>query len=503
MSGLPLFEMKGVTKKFPGVIALNKVNFSIMEGEIHLLLGENGAGKSTLIKTIVGINKPDEGEMYWKGEPLHVNSVQDAYKQGIAVIYQELSNVACLSVTENMFLGNEIKKKGFVDWKTQRRLALESLKRVGLEGIDVDRPMSELGVGQKQLVEIAKALSREAKLLIMDEPTSSLSSAEIESLLKLMMELKKSGVSILFVTHKLAEGQQVGDRVTVLKDGKNSGDTLQVEGLSEASIIKMMVGRSLTEKYPPRTPNIGEPLMSCKDLTGEKFEGISFDLHRGEMLGIFGLVGAGKTELVRAIFGADPLIDGEISIDGKPVSINNTRDAIKQQIVLISENRKEDGLFLIHDVVTNSTVVNFDNYKNSLRLIENKKCYAAVKDVATKLDLRPMQLDKEVRNFSGGNQQKIVILKWLLTNGRIFIFDEPTKGVDVGGKIEIYNIMNSILERGDSIIMVSSEIEEIIGMSDRVMTIYSGELTGILDNDSDLDQEKILTLATGGRQSDQ
>jgi ribose transport system ATP-binding protein len=498
MTKSPLLEMKKVTKIFPGVKALDKVDFSINEGEIHLLLGENGAGKSTLIKTIVGINKPDEGEMFWQGQPLVINSIDDAYSLGIAVIYQELSNVACLSVVENMFLGNEIKKNGFIDWKEQRRQTIEALKVVGLKDINVNQPMSALGVGQKQLVEIAKALARDAKLLIMDEPTSSLSSSEIEALLNLMLELKNHGVAILFITHKLDEGQKVGDRVTVLKDGKNSGRTVPVKGLTEDQIIRMMVGRELTEKYPTRVPNIGDVFLKCKNLTGEKFTNINFELRKGEILGIFGLIGAGRTELARGIFGADPLIDGEVIIDGTPVKIRNVRDAIKNGIVLLSENRKEDGLILIHDVVDNGTVVNIQEFKNKSGFIDNKKCQIAVREVAEQLNLRPMHLNKEVRNFSGGNQQKIVIIKWLLTNGKIFIFDEPTKGVDVGAKVEIYTIMNSILDRGDSIIMISSEIEEILGMSNRVMTMYDGRVTGIIENTSSLDQETVLAMATGG-----
>ena len=278
---------------------------------------------------------------------------------------------------------------------------------------------------------------------------------------------------------------------------ENSGRTVPVKGLTEDQIIRMMVGRELTEKYPTRVPNIGDVFLKCKNLTGEKFTNINFELRKGEILGIFGLIGAGRTELARGIFGADPLIDGEVIIDGTPVKIRNVRDAIKNGIVLLSENRKEDGLILIHDVVDNGTVVNIQEFKNKSGFIDNKKCQIAVREVAEQLNLRPMHLNKEVRNFSGGNQQKIVIIKWLLTNGKIFIFDEPTKGVDVGAKVEIYTIMNSILDRGDSIIMISSEIEEILGMSNRVMTMYDGRVTGIIENTSSLDQETVLAMATG------
>ena len=492
-----LLEIRGVSKSFPGVRALNKVNLELRRGEIHLLLGENGAGKSTLIKTIVGINKADEGEIYWEGKLANFRGVNDAYNAGIAVIYQELSNVPNLSVTENMFVGNEITKYGFVNWHEQRTKAREKLSIVGLDGLDINLPMSSLGVGQKQLVEIAKALSRDAKLLIMDEPTSSLSYHEIENLLELMKKLKSEGITILFITHKLDEAEKVGDRVTVLRDGENSGETIYLSDTSQDEIIEMMVGRSIKEKYPKRDVELGEVCFKCSNLSGVRFHNISFDLRKGELLGIFGLVGAGRTELVRAIFGADPVLGGDLYLDGKTLNIKSIRDAINSGIVLVSENRREEGLILIHDVIKNSTVVDFSDYKSQVGLIEDKKCYSAVEGVANMLQLRPMHLERETRLFSGGNQQKIVVMKWLLAKGRIIIFDEPTKGVDVGAKIEIYNIINDLLSQGNSIIMVSSEIEEIIGMSDRVLTMYKGKATGLLVNDSTVREADILKRAIG------
>lgn len=496
---VPLLEMRNITKMFPGVVALSDVNLTVKQGEIHLLLGENGAGKSTMIKTIIGINKPEGGEMLWLGQPMKIHSLDDAYELGISVIYQELSNIPCLSIVENMYLGCEKRKNGLIDWKEQRICAKKALERVGLSDIDVDTPMEKLGMGQRQLVEIGRAIDRNAKLIIMDEPTSSLSRKEIDFLMDLMLELNREGVAILFITHKLDEAKRVGDRVTVLRNGQNSGETLMVSDVTEDDIIQMMVGRTLDEKYPKRKNiSIGEEILRCEGLSADKFDEVSFSVRRGEMLGVFGLVGAGRTEVMRAIFGADALADGKIYLENKEIIMKHPRDAIKQGVVLITENRKEEGLILIHDVVENGTIVTLDKFKSRIGLIDNKKRNAMVRKHGEDLNLRPLQPDKQSLNFSGGNQQKIVIMKWLLSGAKVFIFDEPTKGVDVGAKVEIYNIMNQLLEDGASIIMVSSEMDEILGMSDRVMVMYEGKQMGILDNDGSVGQEEILTLATGG-----
>lgn len=496
---VPLLEMRNITKKFPGVTALSEVNLTVKQGEIHLLLGENGAGKSTMIKTIIGINKPEGGEMYWLGEPMKIQGLDDAYELGISVIYQELSNIPCLSIVENMYLGFEKRKNGFIDWKVQRECAKRALERVGLSNIDVDTPMEKLGMGQRQLVEIARAIDRHSKLIIMDEPTSSLSRKEIDFLMDLMLELNSEGVAILFITHKLDEAKRVGDRVTVLRNGKNSGDTLMVKDVTEDDIIQMMVGRTLEEKYPKRNGvEISNELLRCEGLCADKFDEISFSVRSGEMLGVFGLVGAGRTEVMRALFGADALADGKIYLEDKEVMVKHPRDAIKQGVVLITENRKEEGLILIHDVVENGTLVTLDKFRRRNGLIDNKKRREMIQKHGEALNLRPLQPDKQSLNFSGGNQQKIVIMKWLLSGAKVFIFDEPTKGVDVGAKVEIYNIMNQLLEDGAAIIMVSSEMDEILGMSDRVMVMYEGKQMGIVENDGKIGQEEILTLATGG-----
>lgn len=492
----PLLEMKNITKRFPGVTALNKVNLTIRQNEIHLLLGENGAGKSTLIKTIIGINQPEEGELLWMGKPMCVNSVKDAYDLGIAVIYQELNNVPCLSVMENMYLGYEKRKaRFFVDWKEERRLAQEALKRVGLQDINLDMPMEELGMGHRQLIEIARVVEHDAKFIIMDEPTSSLSRNEIDRLLNLITELNKIGIAILFITHKLDEAKKVGHLVTVLKDGKNSGPTVDVSAVTENDIITMMVGHKIEEQYPQRSARIDEEVFRCENLGSLKFKDISFNVRKGELLGIFGLVGAGRTELARSIFGADPLIKGNIFVEGKKINIKKPRSAIENGIVLITENRKEEGLILIHNVMENTTIVTLRDFKNG-PFIDNNKRNKTVIEYGNMLQLRPVDPKMNAMNFSGGNQQKIVIMKWLISGAKLFIFDEPTKGVDVGAKVEIYTIMNHLLEQGASIIMISSEIPEIMGMSDRIMTIYEGVQTGIIDNNENVNQELILSMAT-------
>lgn len=493
-----LLEMKDITKIFPGVVALSHVDLTINEGEIHLLLGENGAGKSTMIKTIIGINQPEGGEIWWEGQKVEHQSIAKAYEMGIAVVYQELSNIPILSVVENMYLGNEIKKGMLIDWAEERRRARAALDYVGLTDIELDAPMSKYGMGQRQLVEIARAVDRKAKLIIMDEPTSSLSRREIDDLLQLMLKLKSEGTAILFITHKLDEGKAVGDRVTVIRDGQNVGEPHYVKDVTEDDIIKLMVGREMNAKFPPRNHKIGEEVLRIENFTSDKFENIHFSLRKGEVLGMFGLVGAGRTETVRALFGADPLLDGHVYVEGKEVRIRKTRDAINAGIVLATENRKEEGLVLIHDVIENATIPTMDKYKNGL-LISNKTRQEVTEEMGKKTNLRPLQTWKRAMDFSGGNQQKIVVMKWLLADAKVYIFDEPTKGVDVGAKMEIYTIMDQLLKEGAAILMVSSEMEEILGMSDRVLTMYEGEQTGIVPNDGTYTAEDILTLATGGK----
>lgn len=497
-SKTPLLEITELTKQFPGVLALDHVNLTINESEIHILLGENGAGKSTLIKSIIGVVKPNEGNLVWNGTPVHTNSIREAYNLGIAVIYQELSNIQCLSVVENMFVGNEIKKNGLIEWKEQYRQAELYLKKVGCD-IDPKNICEELGMGQKQLVEIAKALQRKAKLIIMDEPTASLSRKEIDVLLKLMLQLKKEGISILFITHKLDEAQKVGDVLTVLKDGKNVGKTIPVEEADEDTIIHMMVGRSLDEKYPKRKAVIKAEALRVEHLCGNGFNDISFSVRQGEIMGVFGLVGAGRTETMRGLFGADEISSGTVYIKNRQVEIRNPKEAINNGLVLISENRKEEGLILIHDVVENVTLPSLKEFEEKIGLLNNKTREQKTMEYGEKVNLRPLHIHKNAMDFSGGNQQKIVIEKCVMTDADVYIFDEPTKGVDVGAKVEIYSIMNHLAEQGAAVIMVSSEMQEILGMSDNVLVMYEGKKTGYIEKGSKMTHENLMILGTGGK----
>jgi ribose transport system ATP-binding protein len=498
-----LIELTHVTKIFPGVTALDNVDLSIKKGEIHVLLGENGAGKSTLIKVIAGVELPNSGEIFWQGQKVEIKNTREAHHLGISIIYQELSSVPCLSVAENMFMGREIRSKyskSFINLKEQKRRTREALKMVNLD-VSPDTLMEQLGVGKRQMIEIAKAIDSDSKLIIMDEPTSSLSRREIDELLVIMRRLKESGISILFITHKLEEAKKVGDIVTVLKDGKKVSN-VHMGDVDEGQIIKMMVGRELTEKYPKRKPSARETVaLRVENLNSPKFTDVSFEVRQGEILGIFGLVGAGRTEVARAIYGVDPLKSGHIYIDGKEIDINSPEDAIKNGLVLLTENRKEEGLVLMHDVVENVTLPSMKKFLNKSGFLNKKEQTAATKEYVSVVNLRPPDLVRNAMNFSGGNQQKIVIARWLLSKARIFIFDEPTRGIDVGAKTEVYTIMNELLENGAAIIMISSEMQEIIGMSDRVVVMYEGKVTGQFEKEEIKSQESILIAATGGIKS--
>ncbi|HOX31016.1 MAG TPA: sugar ABC transporter ATP-binding protein [Spirochaetales bacterium] len=495
----PLLSLRGISKLYPGVRALDSVDLDILPGEIHVLLGENGAGKSTLIKTILGIEAPNGGEIRWKGRRLGAYGIREAYAMGIAAIYQELNNVGCLSVAENLYLGNEIplgRLRGTVSPSRQRAAARAALARVGL-AVDPAIAVERLGVGQKQLLEIARALDRKAELVIMDEPTSSLSRSEIDQLLGLMAAMKAQGIAILFITHKLDEAKKIGDRVTVLKDGKKVG-TLGIAEADEELIIKMMVGRKLEEKYPRRSARIGAEALRVEGLTGARFRDVSFSVRSGELLGLFGLVGAGRTETLRGIFGADRVAGGAIYLEGELARIERPADAIRRGVSFVTENRKEEGLTLIHDVVENATLPSLGSFCSLPAVVDQGRRYAATMDYGRRLNLRPLHVRKRAMDFSGGNQQKIVVEKWLMTGGKVFLFDEPTKGVDVGAKTEIYGIMNRLLEGGAAVIMVSSEMQEILGMSDRIVTMYEGRVTGEIANGPEATQERLLIMATGG-----
>ena len=493
-----ILELKDISKSFSGVQVLYDINVEVEPGEVHVLLGENGAGKSTIIKIITGAYAKDKGEIRWKNENLQVSKPSDSIDAGIGTIYQELNLVPELSVMENIFLGHEKKSSGkfsLLDRSAMRAEAKELMERLG-QKVDPDILVQELGVGQQQLVEIAKALSLNCELIIMDEPTSSLSEREAEQLLQTIERLKEQGMTIIYISHRLEEIKRISDRITILRDGHKIA-TVVTDTTSIDEMISLMVGRSLDNKFPQHESYRGKEVLQVKDLKLKSdSEEINFSLYQGEILGVSGLVGAGRTELARAIFGADPIDSGEIYIYSEKQNIRNPIDAIKAGLAFITEDRKEEGLFLDQSLIFNNTIAKINKVKNK-GLINVKK----QKDIADKyvkdLGIRPNNIELETRYLSGGNQQKVVIAKWLYTDARIFIFDEPTRGIDVGAKVEVYNLMNNLVEDGAGVIVISSELPEILGISDRILVMNEGKITAEL-NREEADQEVIMKAATGG-----
>lgn len=491
-----ILNMKNIHKKFPGVYALNGVDFELKQGEVHALLGENGAGKSTLIKILAGIFTADDGEIYLKGNRVRINGVWQSQALGISVIHQELCLAPNMTVADNIFLGKEIlNKSGFVNYHKQNKAAQELLNSLGL-AIDATTIVSQLSVAQQQLVEIAKALSFEAQIIVMDEPTASLTLREVELLFATINNLKRKNIAVIYISHRMEELFRVADRVTVLRDGKYVG-TRVTTATTREELIAMMVGRELKDLYKRTFHPLGETVLEVRNLTrGKMLTGISFTLKKGEILGISGLVGSGRTELARAIFGIDRYDSGEILIEGKRVNITSPVDALSQGIILVPEDRKGQGLILVNSVSYNITLAVL---KQFIRMIGvNKRLEKNLVDTyIDQLSIKTPSHEQLVNNLSGGNQQKVVIAKWLARSPKVLILDEPTRGVDVGAKAELYAIINMLAEQGVGIIMISSELPEIIGMSDRVLVMHNGWITGNLIRD-ELDQEKIMHLATGG-----
>lgn len=489
--------MSDIEKSFSGVKVLSKVSFILKEGEVHALLGENGAGKSTLMKILGGIYKADSGNILIDGQTVKIDNVQDAQKYGISIIHQELCLANNISIAENIFMGREpIKneKLKIVDYDKMNEQAQKLLDDIGLS-INADKLVSDLSIAQQQMVEICKSLSFKARFIVMDEPTSSLSSNEITKLFKLISQLKKEKVSIIFISHKIEELFQIADRVTVLRDGRVI-DTKEVAFTNNAELIKLMVGRSIADVYIKSKPVGKEPLLEVRNLTTRFIHNVSFTLKKGEILGLSGLVGAGRTELARAIFGVDKVLSGEIFLEGKKLNIKTPEEAIKNGIVLIPENRKKSGLVLINTVGFNITLGVLDHFINFCN-VDIAKELAIINEFLDKLNIKTAGYRQKVLNVSGGNQQKIVLAKWLATDPKVLIMDEPTRGIDVGAKYEIYNLIERLARSGIGIIIISSELPEIIGMCSRVIVMCDHRTTGLLDSESELiTQEKIMTLAT-------
>lgn len=495
-----LLEMKGIKKSFNQNHVLKGIDFEVKPGEVHVLLGENGAGKSTLIKILTGAYQKDAGEIFWEGRPIQVNSPMDAMNLGIATIYQELNVIPELKVYENIFLGRELKlggKLSMLDQKKMRKEAERCLQLLGQNPKLADRQLGELGIGQQQLVEIAKALAQDAKLIIMDEPTASLSATEVEQLYSCVEELKEKGIAIVFISHRLDEIRRMGDRITVLRDGFKI-KTLPVETTHTDYWIELMVGRALEEKFPKQSFTLGREGFRVENLkVSGATDPINFSVRYGEIVGISGLVGAGRTELARAIFGADKQESGKVFIDGKHVKIRSPRDAIQAGVAFITEDRKSEGLLLDQPLDFNIVMASIQKFKNRSSLINLKAIREEAGNYVKELKVRPDNIDLHVRKLSGGNQQKVVIAKWLCTKAKIFFFDEPTRGIDVGAKVEVYRLMNQLIESGAIVIMISSDLPEILGMCDRVLVMSKGMITDDMAI-AEASQERIMKAATGG-----
>ncbi|MBE6894666.1 MAG: sugar ABC transporter ATP-binding protein [Ruminococcaceae bacterium] len=489
-------EMRGINKSFGSNQVLKDAGFLLKDGEVHALMGENGAGKSTLMKILTGVYTKDAGTILVDGVEVNYKNPQEAEKAGIVFIYQEINSLFDLTVEENLFMGKEITKGfGICDKKAMREKAQEIMDKLGVS-IPVDAVMGDLSVGQQQMVEICKALMVDAKVLIMDEPTAALTQSETEVLFEVMKGLVEKGVSIVYISHRMEEIFELCDRITILRDGSYIG-TEYIKDITMDDVVKMMIGREIGERFPQRDVTVGEEVIRVENLNHPRyFKDVNFSVKAGEVLGVSGLMGAGRTEIMHAIFGNMPEATGKIFIDGKEVSISNPREAIAAGIGFITEDRKTEGLLLEKPISENIEVANLK--KVSIRNILNpKKQVELVKKGIEEFRIKCFGPQHECHNLSGGNQQKVVLAKWIYTEPKILILDEPTRGVDIGAKKEIYSVINDLAAKGVAVILVSSELPEVLGMSDRIMVVHEGHVTGIIDA-ATADQEKVMTLATGG-----
>jgi ribose transport system ATP-binding protein len=494
----PFLHLHAIVKRFPGVLALNDVGLDVRPGEVHALLGENGAGKSTLIKVISGVYQPDTGDIHVDGRPVHIRNPHDAQRLGISTIYQEFTLAPDMTVAENIFLGREplrLRALAIVDRKALIRQTRDVLASLDLQ-IDPEATVKHLGVAQQQMVEIAKALSLDARLIIMDEPTATLTSHEIDRLFQAIARLRTRNVAVVYVSHRLDEVKAVCDRATILRDGAYVA-TVPVSSTTIDEMIRLMVGRDLKEKFPKITAEPREEVLRVEELTRKgELHGVSFSVRRGEIVGIAGLVSSKRTETARAIFGADPIDSGRILLRGKPVKVRTPADAIEHGIALVPEDRKRHGIFASLSVWENVVLSALRRFsRNGILDVRHEKQRA--QEFVASLRIQTSDLEKRVRDLSGGNQQKVVIAKWLNTHAEVFLFDEPTRGIDVGGKIEVYRLMGELISRGAAIVMISSELPEILGLSDRILVMREGRICGEFDR-ADATEEKILNCALRG-----
>ncbi len=495
MAGEPLLEMRGIDKSFPGVHALRGVDLDLHAGEVLALLGENGAGKSTLIKVLAGAHVPDGGVIRIGGRDIVIGNPIEARRAGVAVIYQELSLVPSLSAADNIFLGREKTRGGWLRRGEENRQARELFARIGV-AVDPRALCRNLSIAQQQVVEIAKALAIDSRILVMDEPSATLTPQEVDRLFQIIRDLKTHGLGIIYISHRLDEIFAVADRVMVLRDGRHVG-TRPIAQVSRESLIEKMVGRRLDQEFPRRSVIPGPPRLVVKELRrGTKVRGVSFTLRRGEVLGLTGLVGSGRTETARLIFGVDRREGGTLELDGRKLNIQSPGDAIAAGIALLAEDRKGQGLVLAHSVRDNFALPNLQAWSR-LGFLNRRREAAALGRFVDRLRIRLSSQDQRARTLSGGNQQKVILAKWLQRHCEVVLFDEPTRGIDVGAKFEIYQLINELAEQGKAILMISSELPEVLGMSDRILVMHEGRVTGEINDVSGATQEQIMALAVG------
>ncbi len=494
----PILEMRGITKEFPGVKALDGVDLKLYTGEVMALLGENGAGKSTLMKILSGVYKKNDGEIYYEGQKVEIRGPKDAQEKGIAIIHQELNLIPQLTIGENIFLGREpLNSFGKIDWTKLYKDADVLLKKLRVDKSPKEL-LGTLSLGEQQMVEIAKALSLNAKIIIMDEPTDALTDKETVSLFKVINELKNEDKAIVYISHRLKEIFEICDDITILRDGKYIGEE-KVCNLDEDKVIEMMVGRKLTEQFPKINSLTGDTVLKVCNVSNKYVKDINFEVKKGEILGISGLMGAGRTELAKTLYGAISKDTGEVFINGKKVSINSPKEGLKEGIAYVCEDRKSEGLILGLSVKENMTISSLDKISTVLKIDKTKE-ESNVNDYINKISIKTPSVDQIIKNLSGGNQQKVAIAKAIMTQPEVLILDEPTRGVDVGAKKEIYDLINILKGQGKAIIMISSEMPEILGMSDRILVLHEGEITGEF-NMNDVTQEKIMKSAVGVKEA--
>ena len=487
----------GISKEYPGVKALQNVDFQLESGEVHILLGENGAGKSTFTQILAGAVSNDSGEIYLEGKNVRIRNCLHAQELGIGMVYQESHLLPLLTVAENIFCGHELyrgkKKGGALDWKEMRQKSRELLDRLGSR-IDVDTLVEKLNLVERRMVEFAKALSMNCRVVILDEPTASLSAKETEQLFHVIRELKKQKVGIIYISHRLDEVKRIGDRVTVFRNGEKI-QTLSVEDTDTDALIELMVGRKLEAIYPWEERPVGEIVLQAEGLSHPKyFEDISFVLHKGEILGICGLKGSGKSEILRALFGDLKISSGKVKIDGREVKLHNPAQAIENKIAYVPADRRKEGLNLNFDIVKNTTIASMKKF-TKWGLLSSQKELSAAEYYREQLQIKTPTVRKMVRQLSGGNQQKVVLAKWLSSEARVVIFEEPTNGIDVGAKFEFHQLIMELAKKGVAVILMSSDLPELVGMSDRVIVLKEGKISGRMEH-AELTQEKVLQYAT-------